>query len=54
MTAYENEIIGKYQCEFRMNRLTINNIFSIWQILEKNWEYNNRVCQLTIHFKKAV
>ena len=39
-------IIGKYQCGFRRNRLTTNPIFSIQQILDKKWEYNNEVCHL--------
>jgi hypothetical protein len=30
-----------------------NQIFYIWQILEKKWEYNGRVHQLFIDFKKA-
>ena len=28
-------------------------IFSIRQILEKKWEYNNKVCQLFIDFEMA-
>jgi hypothetical protein len=28
-------------------------IFCIWQILEKKWEYNGTVHQLFIEFKKA-
>ena len=53
MTPYANEIIGEYQCGFRRNRSTINHIFSIRQILEKKWEYNNDVRQLFIDFEKA-
>jgi hypothetical protein len=32
---------------------TTNQIFYIWQILEKKWEYNGTVHQLFIDFKKA-
>jgi hypothetical protein len=47
------EIIGDHQCGFRCNRSTTNHIFSICQILEKKWEYNEAVHQLYIDFKKA-
>ena len=52
MTPYANEII-EYQFRFRRNSLTIGHIFSIWQILKKQWEYNKEVCQLFIDFEKA-
>jgi hypothetical protein len=48
-----NEIIGDHQCGFRRNRSTTDQIFYIWQILEKKWEYNGTVHQLFIDFKKA-
>jgi len=35
LTPYAEEIIGYHQCGFQNNRLTIDNIFSIHQILEK-------------------
>jgi hypothetical protein len=53
LTPYVNEIIGDHQCGFRRNRSTIDQIFYIWQILEKTWEYNGTVRQLFIDFKKA-
>jgi hypothetical protein len=31
----------------------MDQIFYIWQILEKKWEYNGTVHQLFIDFKKA-
>ncbi|PSN39587.1 hypothetical protein C0J52_18753, partial [Blattella germanica] len=34
------KIIGDHHCAFRRNRSTIDQIFSIRQILEKKWEYN--------------
>ena len=53
VTQYANEIIGENQCGFRRNRSTINHIFSLEQIFEKKWEYNNKVYQLFIDFEKA-
>jgi hypothetical protein len=53
LTPYVNEIIGDYQCGFHPNRSTTNQIFYIWQILEKKWAYNGMVHQLLIDFKKA-
>jgi hypothetical protein len=53
LTPYVNEIIGDYQCDFRRNRSTMDQVFYIRQILEKKWEYNGKVHQLFIDFKKA-
>jgi len=53
LIPYAKEIIGDHQCGFRRNRLTIDHIFCIRQILEKNWEYKEEVHQLFIDFKKA-
>jgi hypothetical protein len=52
-TKYVNEIIGDHQYGFCRNRSTMDQIFYIRQILEKQWEYNGMVRQLFIHFKKA-
>jgi hypothetical protein len=35
LTPYVNEVIGDYQCGFSHNRSTVDQIFYIWQILEK-------------------
>jgi hypothetical protein len=35
LTLYVNEIIGDHQCGFHPNRSTMDQIFYIWQILEK-------------------
>ena len=53
LIPYAKEIIGDHQCGFRRNRLTIDHIFCIRQMLEKKWEYNEEVQQLFIDFKKA-
>jgi hypothetical protein len=36
LTPYADEIIGDHQCGFRHNRSKTDQIFYIWQILEKN------------------
>ena len=53
LIPYVKEIIGDHQCGFRRNRSTVDHIFCIRQILEKKWEYNEDVHQLSIDFKKA-
>jgi hypothetical protein len=53
LTPYVCEIIGDHQCGFHHNRSTTDQIFYIYQILEKQWEYNGTVHQLFIDFKKA-
>jgi hypothetical protein len=53
LTPHVNEIIGDHQCGFRHNRSTTDQIFYIWQILEKKWEYKGMIHQLFIDFKKA-
>jgi sorting nexin-29 len=53
LTPYTNDVIGDYQCGFRRNRSTTDQIFYIRQILGKNWEYNGTVHKLFIDFKKA-
>jgi hypothetical protein len=44
---YIDEIIGDHQCGFRRNRSTTDQIFCIRQVLEKKWEYNETVHQLS-------
>jgi hypothetical protein len=53
LIPYADEIIGDHQCGFQHNRSTIDQIFYIRQILEKKWEYNGTVHQLSVDFKKA-
>jgi hypothetical protein len=53
ITPYVNEVIGDHQCGFHHNTSTTNQIFYVWQILEKKWEYNGPVHQLFIDFKEA-
>jgi hypothetical protein len=53
LTPYAEEITGDRQCGFRHNKSTTDHIFSICQILQKKWEYNEAVHQLFIDLKKA-
>ena len=53
LTPNAEEILGDHQCWFRYSRSTATHIFSIHQILEKKWEYNEAVHPLFIDFKKA-
>jgi hypothetical protein len=53
LTPYADEVIGDHHCGFQHNRSMTDQIFCIWQILEKKWEYNGTIHQLFIDFKKA-
>jgi hypothetical protein len=53
LASYINEIIGDHQCGFHCNRSATDQIFYIWQILQKKLEYNGTVHHLFIDFKKA-
>jgi hypothetical protein len=48
-----DEIIGDYQCGFRSNKSTTDQIICIRQILEKKWEHNEIVHQIFIDLRKA-
>jgi hypothetical protein len=53
LIPYADEIIGNYQCGIRRNKSTTGQVFYVFQILEKKWEYNGTVLKLFIDFKKA-
>jgi hypothetical protein len=53
LTPYADEITGDHQCGFWHNRSKTDQIFYIWQIMEKKWEFKNTVHQLYIDFNKA-
>jgi hypothetical protein len=40
LSTYTEEIIEEYQCEFRPDRSTIDQIFVMRQVMEKCYEYN--------------
>lgn len=47
------EAIGDYQSGFRKNRSTSTHIFTLSQILEKNYEYNKNVHIVFVDFKSS-
>jgi hypothetical protein len=53
LTPYTDEVIGDHQCGFQHNRSKAYQIFYIWQILGKKWEYNGTEHLILIDFKKA-
>jgi hypothetical protein len=53
LTPYFSKIIEDHQHGFCHNKSTTNQIFYIWQLVDKKWEYNGTVHQLFIDFKKA-
>lgn len=42
-----------YQCGFRKNRITIDQIFLLKQLMQKKWEYAQSVHSLFVDFTKA-
>jgi hypothetical protein len=53
LTLYADEIIGDHQCGFRRNRSTVDQIFTVSQILEKKYEFNQSVHMMFVDFEKA-
>ncbi|XP_055379626.1 uncharacterized protein LOC129610878 [Condylostylus longicornis] len=53
LTIYAEQIIPDYQCGFRPNKSTIDQIFSIRQTMEKCAEFNMDLHMLFIDFKQA-
>jgi hypothetical protein len=53
LVPYAEEIIGEYQEGFRRGRSTVDQTFTIRQILEKFWEQNTEVHNLFIDFHAA-
>ena len=53
LQQYTENILGDYQCGFRPNRSTNDQIFTIRCLLEKCYEYNIPVHQLYIDYKMA-
>jgi sorting nexin-29 len=53
ITPLIEDKIGDYQCGFRANRSTVDQIFALRQTLEKTWEYGISIWFLFIDFKSA-
>jgi hypothetical protein len=53
LTPNFNKIVAYYQCGFRCNRFSIDQIFYIRQILEKKWECNGTEHQQSTYLKTA-
>ena len=51
LTVYVEEILGEYQCGYRVNRSTIDHIFTVRQTQEK--AYDIHLHNLFIDFKQA-
>jgi len=51
LSEYTERIISKYQCGFRKGKSTINQIFTLSQIMEKTVECQIGVQHLFIDFK---
>jgi hypothetical protein len=53
LEPYVEIIVVEYQGDFRAGRSTIDQFFTVKQILEKCWEYNIKVYQLYVDFKQT-
>jgi sorting nexin-29 len=53
ITPLIEDKIGDYQCGFRGNRSTVDQIFAVRQTLDKTWEYEISIWFLFIDFKSA-
>ncbi|CAG9104406.1 unnamed protein product [Plutella xylostella] len=53
LEPYAEQILGDYQCGFRRNRSTVDQMFLLKQIMEKRWEYAQSVHCLFVDFAKA-
>ena len=53
ISSFAENIIGNYQCGFRKNRSTTNQIFTLRQILEKTKEFGTETHHLFVDFKSV-
>lgn len=54
ITPYAEKILGEYECAFRANRSTINQIFNMRQAMEKFYENNRDMHILFIDYKQFI
>jgi len=53
ITPYTKDIIGDYQCGFMRGKSTIDHIFTVKQLVEKHYEFDNDLHLLFIDYKQA-
>jgi len=53
LTKYAGELLGEYECEYRVNCSTTEHIFTIRQKQEKVYKYSTYLHNLFIDFKQA-
>ncbi|XP_061719991.1 uncharacterized protein LOC133527116 [Cydia pomonella] len=53
LEPYVEKILSNYQCGFRQNRSTVDQIILLKQIMEKRWEYAQPVHVVFVDFAKA-
>ena len=53
LKKHTDHIIGEYQAGFRTGKLTIDQIFTVKNLLEKAWEHNVEIHQNFVDFQKA-
>jgi hypothetical protein len=53
LKMYTDEIIGPYQAGFMQGKSTTDQIFSVRQILERRWEYNQESVHLFVDYLQA-
>lgn len=50
---YTKDIIGDYQCGFMSGKSTIDHIFTVKQLVEKHYEFDNDLHLLFVDYKQA-
>jgi len=53
LKKYTENTIGRYQAGFRTGKSTIDQIFTVKKLLEKDWEHNVEIHQISVDFQKA-
>lgn len=53
LNPYVSDIVGEYLCGFRKGKSIIDRIYTMRQIAEKHYEYNNDLHLLYVDFKQA-